>query len=132
MSQEQGGEVAELFASRLYTILYNNNLNNEQFQYLIRSIEKIRNNNDYINSYKTVLNSTSIDPATRSNYEAAIAQYEQANQTIMQLITNNPETMLRLNQSIAIENSVILREIENLRRGGGGTSNQFIDSIDRL
>jgi hypothetical protein len=40
--------------------------------------------------------------------------------------------MQKLNESIAIDNSAVLRELENLRRGGGGGSNQFIDSIDRL
>jgi hypothetical protein len=39
--------------------------------------------------------------------------------------------MHTLNDSIAIDNSVILRELENLRRGGGHT-NQFIDSIEGL
>ena len=132
MSQEQGNDVAEGFASKLYNILYHNNINNQQFQNLISSIEKIRDNNELINSYKSVLNSTSIDASTRLSYETGITQLEQANQMIIHQITNNPVMMQRLHESIAIDNSVILRELANLRRGGGGTSNQFIDSIDRI
>lgn len=132
MSQEQGGEVAEWLASRFYNILYQNNINNQYFQYLIRNIEQIKNNNELINSYKSVLNSTSIDATTRLSYETQITKLEQTNQMIIQQITNNNEMMQSFQESIAIDNSVILRELANLRNIGGGTSNQLIEPIDRL
>lgn len=39
--------------------------------------------------------------------------------------------MQSLNQSIAIDKSVILQELEKLRRGGGN-SNQLIDSLNQI
>lgn len=119
-----------IIKTRAYAINTNNKINNQQFQYLIRNIEKIRENNEIINNYKSVLNSTSIDASTRSNYETVITQLEQSNQMIIHQITNNNEMMQRLQESLAIDNSVILQEIANLRRAG--PSNQFIESIDRL
>lgn len=132
MSMEQGNEVAEKFASRLYNILYLNNGNDQHFRSLIGNIEQIKANNEVISSYKLVLNSSNLDAVTRFNYQTAIAQYEQANQTIIQTITNNAQMLQSLNNSIAIDNSVILRELENFRQGRGGTSNQYIENIDRL
>ena len=131
MSTEQGNEVAEKYASSLYRILYQNNYNNQHFQYLIRNVEQIKQNNELINSYQSVLNSSGLDASTRSSYEASVITLQQANQTIISQITNNQEMMQKLNESIAIDNSVILQEIENLRRGWGN-NNQFISSIDQL
>jgi hypothetical protein len=132
MSNEQGNEVAERYASSLYRILYQNNYNNQHFQYLIKNIETIKSNDELISSYQTVLNSSSLDAVTRLHYEAAITKLQQANQLIMHQLTNNHEMLQSLNNSIAIDNSVILQELEKLRRGGGGTSNQFIDSINQI
>jgi hypothetical protein len=134
MSREQGNEVAEKFASSLYNILYQNNHNNQYFLYLIKNIENIKQNNELISNYQLVLNSSNLDAVTILKYETSISQLQLANQTIINQITSNHEMLQRLNDSIAIDNSVILRELANLRRGGGGgeTSNQFIDNIDRL
>jgi hypothetical protein len=133
MSIEQGNEVAEQFSSRLYNILYLNNGNDQHFQFLIRNIEQIKANNELISSYKSVLNSSSLDAVTRLNYETAISQLQQGNQSIIHMITNNHEMVQKLNNSIAIDNSVILRELNNFRHGSGGSkSNQYIENIDRL
>jgi len=134
LSITQGNEAAEEFASKLYNILYLNNGNDQYFKFLIKNIEQIKANNEIISSYKSVLNSSSLDAVTRLKYETTIAQLEQGNQSIIHLITNNSEMVQSLNNSIAIDNSVVLRELNNLRqgRGGGGTSNQFIENIDRL
>ena len=130
MSIEQGHEVAEQYASSLYRILYQNNSNNQYFQYLIQNIEEIKKNDILISKYQSALNSSSLDAGTRITYETTITNLQQANQMIIQGVTNNHEMMQQLRESIAIDNSVILRELENLRRGS--TSNGFIDSIDRL
>jgi hypothetical protein len=133
MSENQGNEVAEKFATKLYNILYLNNGNDQHFQYLMKNIEQIRDNYELINNYKTVLNSSNLDAAVRLHYQSVISELEQANQMIMHMITTNQEMIQKLNSSIAIDNSVILREINNLRQGrGGGTSNQFIDSINQI
>lgn len=134
MSREQGVEVAENYASRLYEILYKNNFNNQHFQYLIKNIEEIKRNEELIKSYKTVLNISGLDDATRLNHVAEITKLQQVNEMIITNITNNHEMLRTLNQSIAIDNSVILQELDKLRKGGGGggISNQFINSIDRL
>ena len=134
MSRDQGQEVAEKYASSLYRILYQNNCNNQHFQYLIKNIEEIKQNDVLISSYQSVLNSSNLDAVTRLNYETAITNLQKTNQMIIHQLTTNHEMIQKLTESIAIDNSVILRELENLRRGGGGggISNQFIDSIDRL
>lgn len=133
MSMEQGAEVGEKYASSLFRILYQNNYNNQHFQYLIKNIEQIKQNNELISSYQSVLKSSSLDAGTRLNYETALSNLQQTNQMIIHQITNNYEMMQKLNESIAEDNSVILRELDNLRRGGGGgISHQFIDPIDRL
>lgn len=136
MSMEQGQEVAEKYASSLYRILYQNknNYNNQHFRDLISNIEAIKQNDVLISSYQSVLNSSSLDAVTRFNYETAITKLQQANQMIIHQLTTNHEMLQKLKESIAIDNSVILRELENLRSGGGGggISNQYIDSIDRL
>ena len=136
MSMEQGHEVAEKYASSLYKILYQNNYNNQHFQCLIQKIEEIKQNDVLINSYQSVLNSSSLDAVTRLKYEKTILELQNLNQMILlrqRKMTSNHEMMLKLKESIAIDNSVILRELENLRRGGGGgISNQFIESIDQL
>lgn len=130
MSMEQVHEVAERYASSLYRILHQNNSNNQYFQYLLQNIEDIKQNEKLISSYQSVLNSQSLDAVTRLHYETSITSLQQANQSIIHRLSSNPEMMQQLRESIAIDNSVILREIENLRRGG--TSNEFIDSIYRL
>lgn len=132
LSKEQGHEVAEKYASSLYKILYQNNYSNQHFQTLLQSIKDIQQNDVVINSSQSVLNSSSLDAVTRLKFETAITQLQQANQMIIHRLTTNQEMMQKLNESIAIDNSAVLRELENLRRGGGGGSNQFIDSIDRL
>jgi hypothetical protein len=134
MSEEQGMEMGEKYAGSLIRILFQNNYNNQHFQFLIKNIEQIKQNNELISSYKSVLNSSNLDASTRLNYEISISDLQQTNQMIIHQITNNHEMIQKLNESIAIDNSVILRELENLRRGGGGggTSNQFIDPINRL
>ena len=130
MSMEQGHEVAERYASSLYRILYQNNSNNQYFQFLLKNIEDIKQNETLISSYQSVLNSPSLDAVTRLQYEKSITSLQQANQSIIHRLSSNHEMMQQLRESIAIDNSVILREIDNLRRGG--TSNEFIDSIERL
>jgi hypothetical protein len=69
MSSQQGIEVCEKYASNLYKILSQNNHNNQHVQYLIRNIEQIKNNNELITSYQSVLNSSNLDANTRLNYE---------------------------------------------------------------
>lgn len=132
LSKEQGHEVAEKYASSLYKILYQNNYSNQHFQTLLQSIKDIQQNDVVINSSQSVLNSSSLDAVTRLKFETAITQLQQANQMIIHRLTTNQEMMQKLNESIAIDNSAVLRELENLRRGGGGGSNQFIDFIDSI
>jgi hypothetical protein len=133
MSVEQGKEVAERYASSLFRILYQNNYNNQEFKYLIKSIDKIEENNELISNYQSVLNSSSLDANTRLSYETSVNSLQQTNQMIVNQITTNQEMIQKLKESIAIDNSVILRELDNLRRGGGGeTSNHFIEPMDRL
>lgn len=133
MSETQGNEVAERFASFLFKSINNNNLSNQHFQFLIKKIESIKQNNELINSYTSYLNNPNInlDAATRAHYESQVQELISNNQNISQSITSNYELMQSLHQSITIDKSVILQELEKLRRGGG-SSNQFIDSIDRI
>lgn len=119
MSENQGSEVAEKFATKLYNILYLNNGHDQHFRYLVKNIEQIRDNYELISNYKSVLNSSSLDAATRLHYQSVISELEQANQTIIHTIATNQELIQRLNNSIAIDNSVILRELNNLRQGSG-------------
>lgn len=72
MAREQGSEVAENFASNMYRIMFNNNCKNQYFEHLLRNIEQIKQNNELINNYKSVLNSSSLDATTRTSYETAI------------------------------------------------------------
>jgi hypothetical protein len=133
MSENQGNEVAEKFATKLYNILYLNNGHDQHFKYLMKNIEQIKDNYELINNYKTDLNSSNLDAAVRLHYQSVISELEQGNQMIMHMITTNQEMIQKLNSSIAIDNSVILREIKNLQQGrGGGTSNQFIESINQI
>ncbi len=118
MSMDQGKEVAEKYASSLYKILYQNNYNDQHFQSLIKNIEAIKKNDELISSYQLVLNSSNLDAVTRSNYETSITNLQQINQMIIHQLTTNHEMMQKLKDSIAIDNSVILRELENFRRGG--------------
>jgi len=118
LSRDQGLEVGEKYASSLYRILYQNNSNNQHFQTLIRSIDNIKQNDILISSYQTVLRNPSLDAVTWLNYEAEITRLHQANQLIIHQLSTNHEMMQRLNESIAIDNSVILQELDNLRRGG--------------
>jgi hypothetical protein len=131
MSAEQGNEVAERFASFLYRIIYNNNYTSQQFQILIQKIELIKKNNDLINSYNSVLSNPNLDSFARQIYDRQIQELTSNNQFITQTITSNHELVQSLNQSVAIDKSVILQVLAKLKRGGGN-SNQFIDSIEQL
>ena len=133
MAEEQGDAAAERYANSLYNMLYQDNLNNQHFQFLVKNIEDMRNNEISISNCKLALNDPSLDAATRIFYEAQISNLENSNRMIMQGLTNNHEMLNSLNDSVTIEKSVILQEIEKIRKGGTGTSNGFIgDSMDRV